>query len=260
MGGSEIVRSASAASVLGQTRVGGLVGDNAWAGAPEATTKIEIAEATGAVSHLSINGATDSIGGLVGRNSGLVSTVYAMSGATGGAKVGGLVGENLAGGTVTSGFATGTVTGTNAVGGAIGSNAGSASALIVAGQLVGTSDFGGVIGLNEGSIATLFYDHTQANTTASTIGRDTNTTPVDLSAGSLTTAQARTQAACRLGFRCERAGVSHTGYAPDLSGRGRNRRQQIGASHECAAVGFGQRWPCGERQRVDTDGAFDREY
>ena len=60
----------------------------------------------------------ESVGGLVGKNSGTITNCYATGSVTGNRDVGGLVGYN--GGTITNCFSTCSVTGTNNVGGLVG--------------------------------------------------------------------------------------------------------------------------------------------
>ena len=105
--GGTVMGSYATGSVMGASNVGGLVGYS------EGT--VMGSYATG-----SVMGASN-VGGLVGYSEGTVMGSYATGSVTGASNVGGLVGENDQG-TVTGSYATGSVTGDQRVGGLVGWN------------------------------------------------------------------------------------------------------------------------------------------
>lgn len=127
----------------------------------------------------------NAIGGLVGRNSGMVTGSYAVGEVWGNNSVGGLAGTNSLYGTITISYATGTVQGTgeragglvglnsNAVnnsyatgavngnenvGGLVGRNDDSITNCYSAGPVSGETGFGGLVGNNNGTVETSFWD------------------------------------------------------------------------------------------------------
>ncbi|WP_162991657.1 PKD domain-containing protein [Halostella salina] len=118
----------------GTDNVGGLVGSN--------TGKITSSSSVGTV-----NG-TDNVGGLVGENRGTVIDSYATVGIDGSEKVGGLVGFNN-NGDIEKSYATGTVNGSNLVGGLVGrTSAGNITGSYATGDVNGQSKVGGLTGSN----------------------------------------------------------------------------------------------------------------
>ena len=103
----EIHSSYVTGRVSGDQWVGGLVG-----------TAYERGRITASFSTARVTGSDRLVGGLVGVNSGAVSTSYATGRVSGGDGVGGLIGGHC--GSLTAGYATGTVSGGSDVGGLIG--------------------------------------------------------------------------------------------------------------------------------------------
>jgi hypothetical protein len=106
------------------------------------------------------------VGGLAGFNEGTISNSYV----TGNVEVrgnedsvGGLVGLN-SGGTISSSYATGSVSGSAYVGGLVGQNTvtedeiGTISSSYAAGDVSGNIEVGGLVGFNEGEVSSSFYD------------------------------------------------------------------------------------------------------
>ena len=93
------------------------------------------------------------VGGLAGRNQGMVIASYATGRVSGNAaEVGGLVGNNLRG-SVTASYASARVSGSGNVGGLVGWNqTGAVTASYATGRVSGTTDVGGLVGRNEGSV------------------------------------------------------------------------------------------------------------
>jgi hypothetical protein len=129
------------AYVIGNSYVGGLVGGNSGL--------LTSCYMTGLVS-----GDANSIGGLVGGNNGTITSCYVTGSVTGTDTVGGLVGSNscheMVNPTLTACYATGSVTGDSSVGGLVGSNSGSIISCYATGSISGDSDIGGLVGLFEG--------------------------------------------------------------------------------------------------------------
>ena len=97
---------------------------------------------------VSVSGSYD-VGGLVGRNLGMVAVSYVMGSVSGNNHVGGLVGDNQ--NSVTASYATGSVSGTELVGGLVGQNFnGSVSASYATGSVSGRQVVGGLVGGNDG--------------------------------------------------------------------------------------------------------------
>ncbi len=163
-GGASISRSYATGSVSGGNRVGGLVGDSrggisdsyatglvsgreqvgGLAGYQGANSITRNSSATG-----SVVGTSHAIGGLVGRQGGSssISDSYATGTASGGNRVGGLVGESSS--DISDSYATGLVSGQNNVGGLVGhlENVSSISGSYATGSVVGTGlRTGGLVG------------------------------------------------------------------------------------------------------------------
>jgi filamentous hemagglutinin family protein len=139
--------------------IGGLVGENL-------TANISGSHATGNV----IASGRSQVGGLLGRNSGVnssvfstISTSYATGNVSGDSYVAGLIGQNLTYSTVNGSYATGNITATaNYAGGLIGSNQsyshiGASSANYATGSVTGAQFTGGLIGFNSQSTVTNSY-------------------------------------------------------------------------------------------------------
>ena len=120
--------------------VGGLVGWNSGT--------ITTSYSTGTVS------ADDDVGGLVGYNLGKIAMNYSSATVSARGCVGGLVGENFMEGSITSSYSAGVVVGVGYVGGLIGMNGGSIAASHSAASVSGVADVGGLVGDNEGGITT----------------------------------------------------------------------------------------------------------
>ena len=143
-----ITGSYATGSVSGDSRVGGLVGDNSSSGA------ITASYATGSASGI------DDVGGLVGENSGAITASYATGSASGSSNyVGGLVGDNNGGGAITASYATGSVRGNSSAGGLVGYNSGTAAitASYATGSVRGNSSVGGLVGFNRIGAITASY-------------------------------------------------------------------------------------------------------
>jgi hypothetical protein len=156
------------ATVIGQDRVGGLVGAN-WDGGTVSNSYYS-GSVTGSSHHYHVGGllggnegtvtnshSTGSVtggewmGGLVGTNVGTVSDSYSSSSVTGnGDLIGGLGGVNV--GTVNNSYSTGNVTGHLGVGGLVGANGygdpGTVSNSYSTGSVTGESYVGGLVGGN----------------------------------------------------------------------------------------------------------------
>ena len=98
---------------------------------------------------VSVSGSYD-VGGLVGRNLGMVAASYVMGSVSGNNHVGGLVGDNQ--NSVTVSYATGSVSGTELVGGLVGQNFnGSVTASYATASVTGRQVVGGLVGGNYGN-------------------------------------------------------------------------------------------------------------
>jgi len=138
----------SKGGVVGNSRVGGLVGSNSGT--------IINSYATGRVS------GNSGVGGLVGYNYyGTISNSYATGNVTGSSSVGGLVGYIFMGGTIINSYATGNVSG-SFVGGLVGWNSGSIINSYATGRVTGTGYYShysaGLVGNNDGTISNGYYD------------------------------------------------------------------------------------------------------
>ncbi len=94
-----------------------------------------------------------SVGGLVGRNEGRITSSYATASVSGNGNVGGLVGHNSGSGTIASSHASGAVNGSGSVGGLAGQNSGGGAIASshATGAVHGSGDTGGLVGFNDGS-------------------------------------------------------------------------------------------------------------
>ena len=151
--------------VTGNNFVGGLVGRNRGV--------VTASYGTGPVS------GNNDVGGLVGENSnyGTITGSYATGRVSGGSNVGGLVGENRGG--VTASYATGRVSGGSNVGGLVGENFNSdtITGSYATGRVSGNSEVGGLVGRNSGSgtITASYWDTTTSGRTASAGGAGRST-------------------------------------------------------------------------------------
>ncbi len=125
--------------------VGGVVGNNSF------NATVTNCYNTGSVSGPD-SGSGNSVGGVVGCNSGTVENCYNTGTVNGsGNSVGGVVGDN--GGTVENCYNTGTVTGTDDyVGGVVGWNSGTVKNCYNIGDVSGKISVGGVVGDNGGTV------------------------------------------------------------------------------------------------------------
>jgi len=105
-----------------------------------------------ALEAVDVNGIGSYVGGLVGRNSGSITTSYSTGTVSGDSNVGGLVGWNE--GSITSSYSTGTVSGKGNVGGLVGRNfGGSITNSYSTGAVSGAGyGVGGLVGRHRGSI------------------------------------------------------------------------------------------------------------
>ncbi|PSP47628.1 hypothetical protein BRC75_09155 [Halobacteriales archaeon QH_7_69_31] len=137
--GGPVIDSTANATVTGEDYVGGLIGESA---AP-----VSNARATGPV-----DGSGNDVGGLIGANYDDVSDAAASADVTGGSRVGGLLGSNVAG-TINRSNATGNVTASGQrVGGLVGLNYGFSGTTVresfATGNVTGDDDTGGLVGQN----------------------------------------------------------------------------------------------------------------
>ena len=147
--GGAIANSYATGNVIGtgHNEVGGLTGGNLTHAGSTAT--VSNSYATG-----NVNGA-NSVGGLVGNNSGSISNTYASTGnVTGANHVGGLVGFNQFG-SISNSYATDNVSGSGGnVGGLVGESDAAISNSYATGSVSGAGDFvGGLVGNDWGPIS-----------------------------------------------------------------------------------------------------------
>jgi hypothetical protein len=131
------------ASVRGNERVGGLVGNN--------TGTVHSSVVTGAVT------GTSRVGGLVGTNAETIRASSATAAVTGDNQVGGLVGENgevrvRGSATVELSTASGRVNGNNSIGGLVGRNAERVRSSSATGAVTGDASIGGLVGSSIGEV------------------------------------------------------------------------------------------------------------
>jgi hypothetical protein len=137
---SEITNSYATGSVSGTGNVGGLIGENR-----EGT--IENSYATGSVSG---NGTelNVGVGGLIGKNEGMVTKSNATGSIKGVNNVGGLIGWHQVG-TIENSYASGTVSGDTKVGGLVGWNGNNVGKSYASGTVNGVNNVGGLVGQND---------------------------------------------------------------------------------------------------------------
>jgi hypothetical protein len=154
--GNTIIASNSTAAVSGQDSVGGLVGSNSGL--------IELGSATGNVTLQGVE--NNSGGGFVGNNSGLILGASATGNITsaGGFYLGGFSGWND--GLILMSYATGNVSGASNVGGFSGWNDGVIGIGYARGSVTGTHDLGGFAGRSEGQIVQVYSTGTVLGTGA----------------------------------------------------------------------------------------------
>jgi len=148
------------------------------------------------IENVIVEGSGDRIGGLVGRNSGLVTNCYCTGVVTGDEEVGGLVGSNE--GHVTNCSSSATVTGDYGVGGVVGRNGRVGGGLEIDGNVIrcyssatvnGGGGVGGVVGENDGdvmnchSIATVSGE----STVGGLLGRNSGTVRESFAGGNVCT-------------------------------------------------------------------------
>lgn len=145
------------AIVIGQNKVGGLVGTTTADVADAPATRVEIA-------NCSISGnvsGKDTVGGLIGwkrASAGDISNCSSTSTLSGSKLTGGLIGQNH--GPVKNCFTTGKVIGTNWVGGLVGRNDSGSSSIAdsyASGEIKGSNYVGGLVGYNDGGIINNSY-------------------------------------------------------------------------------------------------------
>jgi hypothetical protein len=163
--GVGIIQTSSAfTTVSGTNSVGGLVGRNSGT--------VQASSASGTIS------GKNRIGGLVGYNaSGLLQTSYATGQVTGVMNTGGLAGQNGAGGVIRTSYATGAVTGGDWTGGLVGVNfnASHIETSYATGAVFSSSALsGGFVGENDGSTISMSYWDAQTSGRASGLGNDNN--------------------------------------------------------------------------------------
>ena len=140
--GVQISNSYSTGAIVGNLKVGGLVGANYGGSIQNSYSKATVRGANYA-------------GGLVGQSFSAVSNSYATGTVTvtGGSYAGGLIGSTD-GGTISNSYATGTVIGNHLVGGLTGRGGGSITNSYATGTVTGGSEVGGLVGYNNyGSIS-----------------------------------------------------------------------------------------------------------
>ena len=145
-----IIASYATGSVSGNTRLGGLVGENSGS--------VIASYATGGVSD------DIEVGGLAGNNSGSVIAGYATGGVRGQKYVGGLVGNNY-NGSISAAYSVGEVTGGHYIGGLAGGNGGRVDYSYAVGKVSsdGSIDeplryIGGLVGYNPGIVDSGLWD------------------------------------------------------------------------------------------------------
>ena len=145
-----IIASYATGSVSGNTRLGGLVGENSGS--------VIASYATGGVS------GDIEVGGLAGNNSGSVIAGYATGGVRGQKYVGGLVGNNY-NGSISAAYSVGEVTGGHYIGGLAGGNGGRVDYSYAVGKVSsdGSIDeplryIGGLVGYNPGIVDSGLWD------------------------------------------------------------------------------------------------------
>lgn len=146
--------------VSGTEAVGGLMGINNYG-------TITTCYATG-----SITATGENVGGLSGTNTGLLTNCYATGSVSGGASVGGMIGDNFHGSVLTACYARGPVSGTGEyVGGIVGKNNGLITNCYAKGSISGNSFAGGLVGWHNDyySLTNCFWD-TQTSGTADGVG------------------------------------------------------------------------------------------
>ena len=108
------------------------------------------------------------VGGLVGRNEGIINNSYSSADITGRNSVGGLVGRNSGGGVVENSYAIGDVEGDNNIGGLVGINMhGHVSRSYATGNVEGDSKVGGLVGTN--MVGTIYKSYAAGNVEAETM-------------------------------------------------------------------------------------------
>lgn len=155
--GGKIIHSYATADVSGSSWLGGLVGGSGTAG------NIISSYATG---NVTIKGATERnycAGGLVGGNSGRITSSFATGTVSGNNVMGGLVGWNDEGSIISS-YAVGNVSGNEGIGGLVGwvgahGLKGSIVASYSVGKVSGIAEVGGLLGhLGDSSVVNSYWD------------------------------------------------------------------------------------------------------
>jgi hypothetical protein len=127
---------------------------------------------------VNIKGTGDYIGGLVGSNSGSITTCSSTGTVNGDDYVGGLVGLNGSYGIINTSYSTSRVNGDHLVGGLIGYNYDSHTFVTMSysvGRVTGNSDVGGLLGNNDGDVTQCFWDIQTSGQTKSAGGNGKTT-------------------------------------------------------------------------------------
>jgi len=138
----------STGTVSGEMDVGGLVGDNGWAGSIQAC-----------YSNATVSG-DYRVGGLVGDTDfeSSITMSYSTGTVTGIQNIGGLVGSH-GNSNIINCYSTSTVGGDSLVGGLVGENWGRIATSYSTGKVTGNIDIGGLVGYNDyGSVTSSFWD------------------------------------------------------------------------------------------------------
>jgi len=147
-----IVWSSNASgAVSGSGSVGGLIGSNEVSTATGKQPTVRSSHATGNVynSSTGIKRSSSILGGLIGKNTGIVTNTYA-NGNISGDIIGGLIGINGNNGLVNNSHATGNISGSNTGGGLVGSNSGTVRFSYATGTVsISGDEAGGLIAKND---------------------------------------------------------------------------------------------------------------
>ncbi len=105
---------------------------------------------------IDVNGLDRFVGGIVGENSGGITSSYCTGSVSGTYIAGGLVGQNY--GSITSSYSTSSVSGDRKVGGLVGRNSGNIISSYSASLVSGDDSVGGLVGGDSGNITSSFWD------------------------------------------------------------------------------------------------------
>lgn len=153
-----VAESQASGTVSTGGEIGGLVG--------RATSSVSV---TRSHADVTVSGGMSYAGGLIGNNGGAITQSYATGSVTGGANVGGLVGNNDGNGAVTGSYATGSVSGASTTaGGLVGTGAGRIATSYATGTVTGGVNAGGLTGQNTAT-ATITDSYATGTVTGGTI-------------------------------------------------------------------------------------------